>query len=171
MTINLLTGERGDFWPIAAYGKFPSIDALPSKGWIASWVGGPSLPLDLQREGELLESTSMELHSLAKDKVRSHTKQLLKKQLFAEGKSEEYNRWEMQDLKAVPATAPLWIGIMNASGQCIRTYGPLAPGLDPRFGTVVRTDGFFGVVVWRKGENEEKCVVEARPFSIAIGSS
>lgn len=69
-TVDIQTGQRGDIWPIAHWGKFPSIDLLPNGTCVAAWVGSPPIPLELQREGELPTGTSMDLHARADEQVR-----------------------------------------------------------------------------------------------------
>lgn len=161
LLLNLSTGEHAGVQEVAYHGKFPSIGVLGREHWIASWVGSPPQPLALQDKRR--DSVAEALYFDAITQVQQETERQAETWYRNMGRMDEYvNRFSVVD-----AWAPLWIGILDRSGRCIDSYGPLGYGGHPQFGTVLDISESHGVLAWRLGEDADACMLMARQFTVA----
>jgi hypothetical protein len=162
VAVDLLNGTFDRKWGICEYGKFPSI-ATANGRWLISWVGAPALPLDLQGKEYSADNSAAYIDVL--NEIRSEG------EATANDSGQDRNRRsemeEIWDVSYVPPWAPLWLGMLGNSGECVETYGPLGAGTDENFATQMSFQGKQGILMWRSREShatedEDGCLLKAR---------
>lgn len=151
LSFDLATGQAGSPWHLTA-GKFPSI--VPHGGaWLASWVGAPVLPSEIQ--GRELIEISKKLW----DEEISHRSVYARE--LRKGKTLNEIRAEYPD---VGIWSPLWLSVLNPDGEGIKAYGPLGRGCDDNLFTLLARGDKRGVILWETDcdEDFEECRLVAR---------
>jgi hypothetical protein len=147
LPVRLADGSVGDKkWAICEYGKFASIAWLNDL-WVTSWVGAPALPFEDQ--GKRYNKQNMVEYA--------------KVMIEISGEVESTERTEgvkrirsvIEDIfgrSFVGPWAPLWLGVLDHGGRCIRSYGPLGSPGDENWNTNISSAGNNGVLLWRSYE-------------------
>ena len=158
---NFTDGGWTDSWEFCRYGKFPSIVAF-GENYLVAWVGSDTLPIELQGEGK----------EKAKERFMVESRLAMQEQLqFSNGDVATMS--EMEKIWGTPYLdpwAPLWLGVVNHQGQCIKAYGPLGAGLDRNFMPKLSSGAERAALLWRScnrhsDEEKESCLVKARLIS------
>jgi hypothetical protein len=148
--VDLRTGQRGDTLPIAEHGKFPSVTSVLGGGWLMAWCGPPALPVALQREGEGPEGASIWLSEKADRAIWTKHEQTLERLATQLGDTAGFDEWKSSATRFVAPFAPVWLGVLDAAGRCVHTYGPLGLGPGDNLGPRLAMKAETGLLLWRR---------------------
>jgi len=193
IVLDLQTGEVGELWPISSSGKFPSI-AVRNDVWLMSWVGAMALPIDMQ--GKYHSATGLELLNEAMLTVKLETLKLMRKHgasnyesgdigydastKFIHKIDQQLNLsvtdywkydtdWLIRDMHSYVIDnpwAPVWIGVLNEEGSCVKSIGPIGYGNKSNWSTKISLSSNSGMISWVSGDNPEDCRLIMREFTL-----
>jgi len=149
-TGDVQTGDWSDVSLVAHPGWHPCC-ATSSAGHIATWSGGPPLPVEAQSDTFAvagLQRSIEVLQELGDDAFEEHLRR--NPEL-----NPECERFSRVGIGADPQS-PLWVAQFDSDGRCVRNVGPVGYfARGSRWPQVAVDDSGRGTLLWERGEEGE----------------